>query len=95
MITLYCKDDCKYCTKAKDYLVEKSIPYNEVKLDPSSESYASQRDELVTKTNHKTFPFVFVGDTFVGGCDDMIRAYETLALHEMCERIGMQLMYDF
>jgi len=97
-IIVYCKDFCQYCTKAKDFLVKNKIPYHEVHLDTNDEEkYIQERDDLIARAggHHKTFPFIFVGKSFLGGYTDLIRAYDTLKLHELCTKEGQPLEYDF
>ena len=96
-VTIYSRPYCVYCEKCKVFLEEKGIPFNEVKLDVESESYDANRDYLVSRSgcNHKTYPFVFVGDTFVGGYTDLVNAYSTLRLHDLCKVIGINLEHNF
>jgi glutaredoxin len=84
-----------YCDKAKDFMKDFSIPYSEVKMDPDSDTYASERDDLVAKTKQNTFPFIFVGDAFVGGYTELVRSFETLKFHQLCKNIGIELEMDF
>ena len=37
-----------------------------VDLDPD------RRDEMMQKTQRRTVPQIFIGDTHVGGCDDLV-----------------------
>jgi glutaredoxin 3 len=94
-VVVYSKVGCSYCVRVKAFLRDKRIPATEVVLDPERPDYGAERDALVARTGHVTFPQVFVGDRFVGGYDDVVRAYDTLALHEMCHRIGIDVPMDF
>lgn len=94
-VVVYSKPACKFCTLAKEFLKQNSIPYQEVFLDPKTEEYHDTVEELLEKTNHTTFPFIFVGKHFVGGYSDMIAAYDTLRLHEMLKEVGVNLEVDF
>jgi glutaredoxin 3 len=94
-VTIYSKDACPFCIKAKDFLASHGIDYCEVRMDPSDPNYPGQRDKLVAETNHRTFPFIFFGSTFVGGYSDLLDAYESTRLHEICKGLGISLEYDF
>mmetsp|Transcript_8840 Transcript_8840/g.10580 ORF Transcript_8840/g.10580 Transcript_8840/m.10580 type:complete len:112 (+) Transcript_8840:105-440(+) len=89
------KDGCKYCVKAKDFLKEQSIPYATEKMDPESDGYAKRRQELIDQTGQKTFPWVFVGDEFIGGYTELQRSFDTLRLHDLLKKIGIELEEDF
>ncbi len=97
-ITVYSKEHCQFCKKTKDFLEKYKISFVEVHLDSSDEErYVKERDDLISRTggHHKTFPFIFVGNQFLGGYTDLIRAYNTLTLHELCSKEGIVLEYDF
>lgn len=90
-VTIYSKPACKFCTLAKEFFAAHNIPYTEVFLDPKTPEYHDQVEELLEKTNHTTFPFIFVGPHFVGGFSDLVAAYDTLRLHDMLKDIGITL----
>lgn len=94
-VTIYSKPACKFCTLAKEFFTEKKIPYQEVLLDPRNDDYHDKVETLLDTTNHKTFPFIFVGQHFVGGYTDMVAAYDTLRLHDLLKEIGVSLDVDF
>jgi glutaredoxin 3 len=94
-IIIYSKPECPFCDKAKLFFEELSLPYEYIMLDPSSADYEARRDELKASTCHRSFPFVYIGDEFVGGFTELIQAHRTNRLHELCERIGLSLAYDF
>eukprot|EP00512_Aurantiochytrium_limacinum_P002594 CAMPEP_0171509624 /NCGR_PEP_ID=MMETSP0958-20121227/14882_1 /TAXON_ID=87120 /ORGANISM="Aurantiochytrium limacinum, Strain ATCCMYA-1381" /LENGTH=83 /DNA_ID=CAMNT_0012046901 /DNA_START=84 /DNA_END=335 /DNA_ORIENTATION=- len=77
---------------AKDFLKEHNIPFEEIKLDMGAEGYAEQRDKLIERSNgHKTFPWVFVKEEFVGGYTDLVHAYNTQTLHQMLQKSGVTI----
>jgi glutaredoxin 3 len=94
-IVVYSKNGCPNCDYAKDLLKDLNLPFEEVFLSTEDPTYAEQRDALVTRTNHKTFPQIFVGDVFVGGAMELQKAYDTLKLHELVEKIGLKIEMDF
>ena len=66
-ITLYVTGWCAYCDRAKGLLTGKSLVYQEVNVDDD----AKFREEMVARSGRHTVPQIFIGDTHVGGCDDL------------------------
>ncbi|MFO1242096.1 MAG: glutaredoxin 3 [Rickettsiales bacterium] len=67
-ITIYTTPICPYCNRAKDLLKAKGASYKEI--DVSSDP--SIRDAMVAKAGgRRTVPQIFIGDTHVGGFDDL------------------------
>ena len=67
-IELYTSPTCGYCHAAKRLLAEKGASYEEtdVTADPA------KRSEMMQRANGgRTTPQIFVGETHVGGCDDL------------------------
>lgn len=82
-VRIISRDACIYCKKAKEFCAEKKIPYVEEMMDPDQDDYFQKRDVLVEKTNQKTFPFIFMGDHFIGGYTQLVEAYNDLTLHNL------------
>lgn len=67
-IDIYTKGHCPYCHRAKGLLEAKQASYNEIKIDVQPEL----RDGMIERANGRTtVPQIFIGDTHVGGCDDL------------------------
>jgi len=67
-ITIYTRKFCGYCSAAKSLLKSKGAKFNE--LDATLNSKLKQ--EMIQKSNGgRTFPQIFIGDTHVGGCDEL------------------------
>lgn len=67
-VTMYSTGVCPYCTMAERLLTAKGIDNIEkirVDLDPA------QRVAMMEKTGRRTVPQIYVGDTHVGGFDDL------------------------
>ena len=67
-ITLYTTAICPYCVAAKNFLKSKGQVWTEVRIDLDFE----QRQKMVAKANRTSVPQIFVGETHVGGYDDLI-----------------------
>lgn len=67
-VTIYTTAWCPYCSAAKSLLKEKGVPFQEIDV----ERVQSARAAMVGKAGGRTsVPQIFVGDTHVGGCDDL------------------------
>lgn len=66
-VTVYTTSYCPYCTRAKNLLKSKNVPFQEVDLTNDQ----TKRDELEEKTGCMTVPQIFIGDKFIGGSDDL------------------------
>ena len=66
-VTLYVTDWCPYCQRAKALLTGKSLVFKEIDVDDD----AKFREEMVARSGRRTVPQIFIGDTHVGGCDDL------------------------
>ncbi|ARU05868.1 glutaredoxin 3 [Comamonas serinivorans] len=67
-VTLYVKDWCPYCQRAKQLLASKGVTDIElidIEADPE------QAAQMMTRTGRRTVPQIYVGETHVGGFDDM------------------------
>ncbi len=65
---MYQTDWCPFCRRAEALLRQKGVVEIElidVVLD------AKGRAELQAKTGRRTVPQIYIGDTHVGGCDDL------------------------
>lgn len=58
---------CPYCVMAKRLLEHKGVRYEEIRVDQDP----VLREEMMRITGRRTVPQVFVGDTHVGGFDDL------------------------
>ena len=68
-VKMYTTAVCPYCLRAKQVLKAKGVEQIEeirIDLDPA------QRDHMMQITGRRTVPQIYVGDTHVGGCDDLI-----------------------
>lgn len=67
MVTIYTTRFCPYCIRAKQLLNHKNVSFNEIPADGNPEL----RQELINRTGQYTVPQIWIGDTHVGGCDDL------------------------
>ena len=68
-VKMYTTAVCPYCTRAKQILKSKGVEQiEEVRIDADP----AARDHMMQITGRRTVPQIFVGDTHVGGCDDLL-----------------------
>ena len=68
-VVMYSTAVCPYCVRAENLLRARGVTEIEkirVDLDPQ------RRAKMMEKTSRRTVPQIFIGDTHVGGCDDLI-----------------------
>ena len=67
-VTIYTKFGCGYCYRAKRLLDQKGVAYREHDVTFGGEAKA----EMLTRAPEaRTVPQIFIGDTHVGGSDDL------------------------
>ncbi len=67
-VEIYTSPLCGFCHAAKRLLTQKGVSFSEI--DISREP--NRRAEMMQRANgRRTVPQIFVGETHVGGCDDL------------------------
>jgi glutaredoxin 3 len=68
-VRMYTTQVCPYCQRAKALLRQRGVQViDEVRVDLEP----AERDKMVALTGRRTVPQIFIGDTHVGGCDDLM-----------------------
>lgn len=67
-ILIYTSATCSYCVAAANFLKSKGKQWREVRIDLDP----AEREKMVALTKRTSVPQIFVGDTHVGGFDDMM-----------------------
>jgi glutaredoxin 3 len=68
-VKMYTTAYCPYCIRAKQILAAKGVAsIEEVRVDMEPQ----QRMKMMEITGRRTVPQIFIGDTHIGGCDDMV-----------------------
>ncbi len=80
-VKVYTTPICPYCSNAKQLLSSKGVDYEEIGMHDLS---MDERRALMQKTNnYRTVPQIFVGETFVGGFDELNKLNQQGKLDEM------------
>jgi glutaredoxin 3 len=66
-VVVYSSDWCPYCMRAKALLEGKGVDFTEIKVDGKPQV----RAEMAKKAGRTSVPQIWIGDTHVGGCDDL------------------------
>jgi len=67
-VEIYTKMFCPYCVRAKRLLSEKGVAFEEHDITMGG----PQRAEMIQRANGRTtVPQIFIGETHVGGSDDL------------------------
>ena len=68
-VKMYTTAVCPYCIRAKQILKSKGVEaIEEIRVDMQPE----ERMKMMEITGRRTVPQIFIGDTHVGGCDDLV-----------------------
>jgi len=81
-VTIYSTDGCPFCAKAKSFLAEKGIGFEEIEVQPGSSAWK----EMKNKTGGGSLPQILIGDEPVGGYSDLVHLE---ASGELSQKLGL------
>jgi glutaredoxin 3 len=68
-VKMYTTAVCPYCVRAKQILKAKGVEkIEEIRIDTDPQ----QRMKMMEITGRRTVPQIFIGQTYVGGCDELM-----------------------
>lgn len=68
-VKMYTTAVCPYCVQAKRVLKARGVDQiEEIRVDANPD----ERVKMMEITGRRTVPQIFIGDTHVGGCDDLM-----------------------
>ncbi len=68
-VTMYATPSCPYCVRAKALLRQRGVEaIDEIRVD----LYPAERRTMIERTGRYTVPQIFIGQTHVGGCDELV-----------------------
>jgi glutaredoxin 3 len=69
VVRMYSTGSCPYCLRAKALLRQRGVEaIDEIRIDERP----AERDTMVRLTQRWTVPQIFIGETHVGGCDELV-----------------------
>lgn len=66
---MYATGWCGYCARARALLQKKQVAFEEIDIEARPEA----RAEMIARSGRRTVPQIFIGETHVGGSDDLMR----------------------
>ena len=66
-VVIYTTGWCSYCARAKKLLQSKGVSFTEIDVESAPE----KRAEMQERSGRRSVPQIFIGDSHVGGCDDL------------------------
>jgi glutaredoxin 3 len=68
-VRMYTTQVCPFCQRAKALLKQRGVAQiEEIRIDLDE----AARNRMMESTGRRTVPQIFIGDTHVGGCDDLM-----------------------
>lgn len=78
---MYTSATCGYCVAAKNFLRSRGLEWKEVRIDLDP----AERARMVERARRTTVPQIFIGDTHVGGYDDMMALHRAGGLEPLLQ----------
>ena len=66
-VLMYVTDWCPYCERARSLLADKGVAVEEIDVD----LMPGAREEMRARSGRDTVPQIFIGESHVGGSDDL------------------------
>jgi len=68
-VKMFSTGSCPYCLRAKALLTQRGVEsIDEIRIDERP----AERKAMIELTHRYTVPQIFIGDTHVGGCDELV-----------------------
>jgi glutaredoxin 3 len=80
-IIIYSTAICPYCVAAKNFLKSRGHQWREIRIDTD----LAERARMIDRTGRTSVPQIFVGDTHVGGYDDMMALHRAGKLEPLLQ----------
>ena len=71
---MYVKAGCPHCDKAKE-IIQKDLKSSLYLVDVTDRP--DVRESIIRGTGHRTVPAIYIGEEFIGGCDDLVNLVKT------------------
>ena len=80
-VVIYATSWCPYCSRARQLLVAKGAQIEEIDVEAQPQA----REEMVARSGRRTVPQIFINQTHVGGCDDLLALNEAGGLDPLLQ----------
>lgn len=81
-VTIYSTDGCPFCAKAKSFLADRGIRFEEIEARSGSKAWRDMKE----KTGSGSLPQILIGDEPIGGYSDLVNLEVT---GELSQRLGL------
>ena len=78
-VKMYTRKYCSYCVRAKRLLEGMGVVYDEISVDGDADALAKMKAE----SGQHTVPQIWIGDTHVGGCDELMGLHSNGRLSQL------------
>ena len=85
VITMYATKFCPYCVRARHLLNQKGASFREIRVD----KHPDQRVEMQRLSGRRTVPQIWIGETHVGGCDELVALDRRGQLDSLIEKSSL------
>lgn len=83
-VTIYTRQTCYYCVQAKRLLDQLDVQYVEIPVDRDPVRHQEMKD----RSGLHTVPQIWVGETHVGGCDELYAMHRAGQLEPLLSQSG-------
>jgi glutaredoxin 3 len=66
-VVMYTTSWCPYCARARGLLEEKGVAFEEIDIEALPQASA----DMIKKSGGSTVPQIFIGEMYVGGCEEL------------------------
>ena len=80
-VVMYCTQSCPYCALADQLLAKRGATVEKIDIDTTADAFATMQ----ARTGRDTVPQIFIGETHVGGYDDLVELDMVGELQELLE----------
>jgi alkyl hydroperoxide reductase subunit F len=81
-VIIYSREGCPFCAKAKSFLAERDIPFEEIDAQTGSDTWK----EMKERAGSGSLPQILIGDEPIGGYSDLVSLEAT---GELSQRLGL------
>jgi glutaredoxin 3 len=78
-VTIYGNKTCAYCGAARMLLTKKAVEFEDIVITDNP----NKLEEMLSRTGTRTVPQIFIGDTLVGGFDELCALDKSGKLDEL------------
>lgn len=82
-VTMYTMTTCSYCKQAKELLSTYHVVPEEIQIDVPPSDMPKRIHEMRERTGRQSVPQIIIGDTHVGGYDDLKALHDAGTLSQM------------